>query len=113
VQLYAFDVLALDGAHDLREHPLSTRKARLERLLARTASGIFLSTFEQARLGLTCFAMPVRWAGSAIERSAAPSLQIHSPEYARFPVSRLVAGVDFVALSTAPRRVGLQHYPVS
>jgi bifunctional non-homologous end joining protein LigD len=34
VQLYAFDILAIDG-DDLRSLPLSMRKAHLERLLAR------------------------------------------------------------------------------
>jgi ATP-dependent DNA ligase len=42
VQLYAFDILALDG-DDLRSLPLSMRKAHLERLLARRPDGIFIS----------------------------------------------------------------------
>ena len=40
VQLYAFDVLALDG-DDLRRLPLSMRKTNLARLLARRPDGIF------------------------------------------------------------------------
>jgi bifunctional non-homologous end joining protein LigD len=40
VQLYAFDILALDG-EDLRGLPLSLRKTNLARLLARRPDGIF------------------------------------------------------------------------
>jgi ATP-dependent DNA ligase len=39
VQLYAFDVLALEG-DDLRKLPLHLRKTNLQRLLARRADGI-------------------------------------------------------------------------
>jgi bifunctional non-homologous end joining protein LigD len=55
--LYAFDLLELDG-QDLRGLPLSDRKKRLARLLARRRVGIVLSThtdedgatiFQQAR----------------------------------------------------------------
>src|SRR6516164_6691911 len=42
VELIAFDVLALDG-DDLRNLPLSLRKANLARLLARRPDGIFIS----------------------------------------------------------------------
>jgi ATP-dependent DNA ligase len=45
VQLYAFDVLALDG-DDLRKLPLHLRKTNLARLLARRADGINLATGE-------------------------------------------------------------------
>jgi bifunctional non-homologous end joining protein LigD len=41
VQLYAFDILALDG-DDLRKLPLHLRKNNLARLLARRADGIHL-----------------------------------------------------------------------
>jgi len=50
VQLYAFDVLAMDG-DDLRDLPLSTRKKKLARLLARRPDGIFRSEFEQGEIG--------------------------------------------------------------
>jgi bifunctional non-homologous end joining protein LigD len=40
VQLYAFDILALDG-EDLRKLPLHLRKNNLSRLLARRPEGIF------------------------------------------------------------------------
>jgi len=46
IQLYAFDILALDG-EDLRKLPLHLRKNNLARLLARRADGIHLAPFEQ------------------------------------------------------------------
>jgi ATP-dependent DNA ligase len=54
VQLYAFDVLALDG-DDLRKLPLHLRKNNLARLLARRPDGIFISTFEQGEIGPDLF----------------------------------------------------------
>jgi ATP-dependent DNA ligase len=54
VQLCAFDVLAMDG-DDLRDLPLSMRKANLQRLLARRPDGIFLSDFEQGEIGPDLF----------------------------------------------------------
>ncbi len=51
VQLYAFDVLALDG-DDLRNLPLHLRMARL---LARRPEGIFVSEFEQGEIGPDLF----------------------------------------------------------
>jgi ATP-dependent DNA ligase len=54
VQLCAFDVLAMDG-NDLRDLPLSMRKANLQRLLARRPDGIFLSDFEQGEIGPDLF----------------------------------------------------------
>jgi ATP-dependent DNA ligase len=50
VQLYAFDVLALDG-EDLRKLPLHLRKNHLARLLARRPEGIFVSDFEHGEIG--------------------------------------------------------------
>jgi bifunctional non-homologous end joining protein LigD len=50
VQLYAFDILALDG-DDLRELPLSMRKTNLARLLRRRPDGIFVAPFEQGEIG--------------------------------------------------------------
>jgi ATP-dependent DNA ligase len=50
VQLYAFDILALDG-DDLRRLPLSMRKTNLARLLARRPDGIFVAPFEQGEIG--------------------------------------------------------------
>jgi len=54
VQLYAFDILALDG-DDLRGLPLSMRKTNLARLLARRPDGIFVAPFEQGEIGADLF----------------------------------------------------------
>jgi ATP-dependent DNA ligase len=54
VQLYAFDILALDG-EDLRPLPLSMRKTNLARLLARRPDGIFVAPFEQGEIGPDLF----------------------------------------------------------
>ena len=54
VQLYAFDMLAGDG-DDMRQLPLSMRKANLTRLLARRAEGIFIAPFEQGEIGPDLF----------------------------------------------------------
>jgi bifunctional non-homologous end joining protein LigD len=54
VQLYAFDILALDG-EDLRGLPLTLRKASLARLLARRPDGIFIAPFEQGEIGPDLF----------------------------------------------------------
>jgi bifunctional non-homologous end joining protein LigD len=54
VQLCAFNVLAMDG-DDLRDLPLSMRKANLARLLARRPDGIFVSDFEQGEIGPDLF----------------------------------------------------------
>jgi bifunctional non-homologous end joining protein LigD len=57
VQLCAFDILAM-GGDDLRHLPLSTRKRKLARLLARRPDGIFLSEFEQGEIGPDLFRKP-------------------------------------------------------
>jgi bifunctional non-homologous end joining protein LigD len=49
-QLYAFDLLALDG-DDLRDLPLVDRKSRLAKLLHRRPEGIFVAPFEQGEIG--------------------------------------------------------------
>ena len=54
VQLYAFDIMALDG-EDLRQLPLSMRKTNLARLLARRPDGIFVAPFEQGEIGPDLF----------------------------------------------------------
>ena len=54
VQLYAFDMLAGDG-DDMRQLPLSMRKANLARLLARRTEGIFIARFEQGEIGPDLF----------------------------------------------------------
>src|SRR3954468_21721682 len=50
VQLYAFDLVALDG-EDLRPLPLSMRKANLARLLRGRPDGMFVAPFEAAGIG--------------------------------------------------------------
>jgi bifunctional non-homologous end joining protein LigD len=54
VELLAFDILAMDG-DDLRDLPLSMRKANLQRLLSRRPDGIFLSDFERGEIGPDLF----------------------------------------------------------
>jgi ATP-dependent DNA ligase len=54
VQLYAFDIMALDG-DDLRPLPLSLRKTNLARLMARRPEGIFVAPFEQGEIGPDLF----------------------------------------------------------
>jgi bifunctional non-homologous end joining protein LigD len=60
VQLYAFDVLALDG-DDLRPLPLHLRKNHLARLLARRPQGIFASEFERGAIGPDLFGAACRF----------------------------------------------------
>jgi hypothetical protein len=50
VQLYAFDVMAING-EDLRDLPLSMRKAILEKLLRGRPDGMFIAPFEQGEIG--------------------------------------------------------------
>jgi bifunctional non-homologous end joining protein LigD len=52
--LYAFDLLASDGK-DLRDLPLSMRKAGLAQLLADQADGIFIAEYEQGDIGDALF----------------------------------------------------------
>jgi bifunctional non-homologous end joining protein LigD len=54
VQLYAFDILALDG-EDLRGLPLSLRKTNLARLLARRPDGMFVAPYETGEIGPDLF----------------------------------------------------------
>jgi bifunctional non-homologous end joining protein LigD len=54
VQLYAFDILAGDG-EDMRDLPLSLRKANLARLLRGRPDGIFIAPFEQGEIGPDLF----------------------------------------------------------
>ena len=51
---FAECLLALDD-NDLRNLPLSMRKANLARLLARRPDGIFISDFEQGEIGPDLF----------------------------------------------------------
>jgi len=53
-QLYAFDILALEG-EDLRDLPLVDRKDRLGKLLRGRPEGIFVAPFEQGEIGPKLF----------------------------------------------------------
>jgi bifunctional non-homologous end joining protein LigD len=54
VQFCAFDVLAVEG-EDVRDLPLSMRKANLERLLRGRPDGIFINPFETGAIGPDLF----------------------------------------------------------
>lgn len=49
-QLYALDVLALDG-DELRDLPLYLRKTNLQRLFAHRSDGITVASFERGEIG--------------------------------------------------------------
>ena len=53
-QLYAFDLLVLEG-DDLRDLPLFERKDRLDQLLRRRPEGIFVAPFERGQIGPDLF----------------------------------------------------------
>lgn len=53
-QLYAFDIVAMEG-DDLRELPLFERKGRLAKILHRRPEGIFVAPFEQGEIGPQLF----------------------------------------------------------
>ena len=59
VQLYAFDILVLDG-EDLHGLTLSVRKTHLTRLLARWPDGI-VAPFEQGEIGPDLFRAACSW----------------------------------------------------
>jgi hypothetical protein len=69
VQLYAFDILTLDG-EDLRGLPLSIRKPNLARLLSRHPDGIFAAPYEQGDIGPDLSRRHATWALRAWCRSA-------------------------------------------
>jgi len=73
VQLWAFDVLALDG-DDLRKLPLSMRKANLARLLARRPDGIFVNPFEQGEIGPELFRKACEFGWKVWSQSTATGL---------------------------------------
>ncbi len=87
VQLYAFDILALEG-DDLRKLPLHLRKTNLARLLARRPEGIFRSDYERGEIGPDLFrqAMQVRVGG--------PSLEAQGPALPRWPIAKLDQGEE-------------------
>ena len=66
---HAFDMLAGDG-DDMRQLPLSMRKANLARLLARRSEASSLPRSNKARLARTCFGRPATWGWKVWYRSA-------------------------------------------
>jgi bifunctional non-homologous end joining protein LigD len=134
IQLYAFDILALDG-DDLRKLPLHLRKTNLARLLARRADGIHLPPFEQGEIGPDLFraACDMMLEGLVSKRRDSPSrpqpvnsqisssaLLLHDPEATgircKACCSAFCAGCVIVGVWTVycrwPRRrdaAGLMH----
>jgi len=84
VQLYAFDLLALDG-EDLRKLPLSMRKTNLARLLARRPDGIFVAPFEQGEIGPDLFRAACRFGleGLVSKRRDRPYRAGRSPDWVK------------------------------
>jgi bifunctional non-homologous end joining protein LigD len=84
VQLYAFDILALNG-DDLRPLPLSMRKTNLARLLARRPEGIFVAPFEQGEIGPDLFraACNMGLEGMVSKRADRPYRGGRSPDWVK------------------------------
>ncbi len=84
VQLYTFDILALDG-EDLRPLPLSLRKTNLARLLARRPDGIFVAPYEQGEIGPDLFraACNMRLEGLVSKRVDRPYRGGRSPDWVK------------------------------
>jgi ATP-dependent DNA ligase len=82
VQFCAFDVLAIDG-DDLRDLPLSMRKANLDRLLRGRSDGIFVNPFEQGAIGPGLFraACDMGLEGLVSKRSDRPYRGGRSPHW--------------------------------
>jgi ATP-dependent DNA ligase len=82
VQFCAFDVLAIDG-NDLRDLPLSMRKANLDRLLRGRPDGIFVNPFEQGAIGPGLFraACDMGLEGLVSKRSDRPYRGGRSPHW--------------------------------
>ena len=84
VQLYSFDILALDG-EDLRGLPLTLRKTNLARLLARRPDGIFVAPFEQGEIGPDLFraACGMGLEGMVSKRADRPYRAGRSPDWVK------------------------------
>jgi bifunctional non-homologous end joining protein LigD len=82
VQFCAFDVLAIDG-EDVRDMPLSMRKANLERLLRGRSDGIFINPFEIGAVGPALFraACDMGLEGLVSKRSDRPYRGGRSPHW--------------------------------
>ena len=83
-QLYAIDILALDGK-DLRTLPLSMRKTNLARLLARRPEGIFVAEFEQGEIGPDLFRKACEFGleGLVSKRADRPYRAGRSPDWVK------------------------------
>ena len=84
VQFCAFDVLAVDGA-DVRDLPLSMRKANLDRLLRGRPDGIFINPFEIGAIGPDLFraACVMGLEGLVSKRSDRPYRGGRSPHWVK------------------------------
>jgi len=84
LQLYAFDILALNG-DDLRGLPLSLRKTNLARLLARRPDGIFVAPFEVGEIGPDLFraACRIGLEGMVSKRRDGPYHAGRSPDWVK------------------------------
>jgi bifunctional non-homologous end joining protein LigD len=84
VQFCAFDVLAIDG-EDVRDLPLSMRKANLERLLRGRPDGIFINPFEIGAIGPELFraACVMGLEGLVSKRSDRPYRGRRSPHWVK------------------------------
>jgi bifunctional non-homologous end joining protein LigD len=82
VQFCAFDVLAVDG-EDVRDLPLSMRKANLERLLRGRPDGSFINPFEIGAIGPDLFraACNMRLEGLVSKRRDRPYRAGKSPHW--------------------------------
>jgi len=84
VQLYAFDILALDG-EDLRSLPLSMRKTNLAQLPRGRPDGIFVAPFEQGEIGPDLFraACDMGLEGMVSKRADRPYRTRHSKDWVK------------------------------
>jgi bifunctional non-homologous end joining protein LigD len=82
VQLYAFDVVTMDG-DDSRPLPLSMREVSLAKLLHRRTDVIFLGSFEQGEIGpeLFRYACLMGLEGLVSKRSGRPYRAGRSPDW--------------------------------
>lgn len=85
VQLYALDILALDG-DDLRDMPLAVRKTNLAQLLGRRPDGIFVAPFEAGEIGPDLFraACDMGPEGMVSKRSDRPYRAGRSKDWIKF-----------------------------
>jgi hypothetical protein len=82
VQLYAFDVMAMDG-EDLRDLPLSMCKASLAKLLRGRPDGMFIAPFEQGAIG------PHLFSGGLQFRARGPGVEAGRSALSRRPLAGL------------------------